>query len=234
MNCPVKSPQGKTVAVIAALVCMLGVVAVFVFRSFVFSSCQPSASVESSATASVAEPPRDRRAPVLEGSEVKREALILREGLRYRQGETAPFTGVMTEFYGDGTLQSRSVISNGLLEGLSEGWYTNGCKQVEEIFRGGVSHGLRVKWYENGQDLSEAPIVSGKMEGVFKRWHENGVLAEEVPMRNGNPNGLVRAFYPSGRLKAEARLTDGVVSDQKNWADGESPVCAPDSDKRRK
>jgi len=220
VNCPTKRSSRSLIVGIAALGCLLGVVAVVVFRSFIFSSCQQPVSVESPARVVVAEPPRDRRAPVLDGTEVKREALIVRDGRRYQQDESTPFTGVMTEVYGNGMLQSRSVISNGLLEGLSEGWYTNGCKQVEEIFRGGVSHGLRVKWYENGQELSEAPIVSGKIDGVFKRWHENGVLAEEVPMRDGNANGLVRAFYPSGKLKAEARLTDGVVSDQKNWADG--------------
>lgn len=222
MRGPIISSRRIAVAIVTALVCSLGVVGIFVFRT------PPTpAPTESPAAASVAAPPRDRRSPVLSGNEVRRDALILRDGLRCRQGEPGPFTGVMTEFYGDGTLQSRSVISNGLLEGLSEGWYTNGCKQVEEIFRSGVSHGLRIKWHENGRELSEAPIVSGKMEGVFKRWHENGVLAEEVPMRNGNPNGRVRAFYPSGCLKAEARLTDGVVFDQKNWADGESQVRAP-------
>ncbi len=229
MNCPTKRSFKSLIVVVAVLGCLLGVVAVVVFRS-----PPTSTSVESPARDAVAEPPRDRQPPVLDGTEVKREALIVRDGRRYRQDESTPFTGVMTEVYGNGTLQSRSVISNGLLEGLSEGWYTNGCKQVEEIFRGGVSNGLRVKWYENGQELSEAPIVSGKIEGVFKRWYENGVLAEEIPMRDGNPSGLVRAFYPSGRLKAEARLTDGVVSDQKNWADGESPVRAPVIDKVQK
>jgi antitoxin component YwqK of YwqJK toxin-antitoxin module len=183
-----------------------------------------------SVTINLPEPPRDPPPPVLMGTEVKLDDLVLRDGRRYRPEETTPFTGLMTQFYADGTLQSRSVISNGLLEGLSEGWYTNGCKQVEELYHNGVSHGLRVKWYENGNMLSEAPVVAGKLVGVFKRWHENGVLAEKVPMRDGNANGLVRAYYPSGFLKAEARLADGVVSEQKNWGDGESPVRSSDTD----
>ncbi len=172
-------------------------------------------------SALVTETAHDMRKPSLTGTEVRRDALTLRDGRRYRQDGTVPFSGVMTEFYADGTLQSRSVISNGLLEGLSEGWYTNGLKQVEEPYRAGVAHGVRVKWHENGQKLSEAPIASGKLEGVFKRWHANGTLAEEVPMRGGNPDGLARAFYPSGCLKSEAHLIEGKVVDQKSWADGE-------------
>ena len=179
-------------------------------------------------TTAMAKPPCDLRKPALTGAEVRRDALTMRDGRRYRQGETAPFTGVMTEFYASGTLQSRSVLSNGLLEGLSEGWYTNGNKQVEELYRNNVSHGLRVKWYESGQKLSEAPIVSGKIVGVFKRWHENGVLAEEVTMRAGNPDGVVRAYYPSGCRKTEAHLSNGNVLDQKNWPDGDKRSQAPD------
>lgn len=169
----------------------------------------------------VAEPPRDLKAPVLTGAEVRRDALVLRDERRYAKGASVPFTGLMTEVYGNGALQSRSVISNGLMEGLSEGWYTNGVKQVEELFRGGVSHGLRIKWYESGKKLSAAPIVAGKLDGVFKRWHENGALAETVPMRAGNPNGLAQSFYSSGCFKAEAHLIEGKVVDQKSWADGE-------------
>ncbi len=169
----------------------------------------------------VIEPAHEMRTPALTGAEVRRDALTLREGRRYRKEEAVPFAGVMTEFYGDGTLQSRSVISNGLLEGLSEGWYTNGVKQVEELYRGGVSHGLRVKWHANGQKLSEAPIVDGKLEGVFKRWHANGSLAEEISLRGGNPEGLSRSYYPSGCLKAQAHLSKGAVVDQASWADGE-------------
>ena len=169
----------------------------------------------------IPEPPRDMRTPVLTGFEVRRDALNLHDGKRYAKGSSEPFTGVMTEVYGNGVLQSRSVISNGLLEGLSEGWYTNGTKQVEELFRGGVSDGLRVKWYENGKKLSEAPIVAGKIEGVFKRWHDNGALAEEITLRNGTPDGLSRSYYPDGCRKAEAHLSNGTVVDQKSWTDGE-------------
>jgi antitoxin component YwqK of YwqJK toxin-antitoxin module len=127
------------------------------------------------------------------------------------------------ERYPDGRIKSRSAVSNGVLEGLSEGWHTNGVKQVEEYFHAGVSHGRRVKWYESGRKCSEAAIVNGKIEGVFRRWHENGVLAEEIPMANNRPEGLSRAYYPSGCLKAEATLRDGKVVAQQFWKDGEQP-----------
>lgn len=154
--------------------------------------------------------------------EVLRERLTLREGTLCQDGAPrVPFAGSMVERYEDGGIKSRSAVSSGVLEGLSEGWYTNGQKQVEERFHAGVSHGLRTKWYEGGQKFSEANIVAGKIEGVFRRWHDNGVLAEEIAMKAGQPDGLSRAYFPSGSLKAEATLRNGKVMEQHFWKDGE-------------
>ncbi len=157
--------------------------------------------------------------------EVLRGQLTLREGQLYPTGSSVPFTGVVTESYPSGTPKSRSVVSNGLLEGLSAGWHTNGQQQIAEHFHAGVSHGARTKWYPAGQKLSEVMIVQGKLDGVFRRWHTNGVLAEEIPMTRGEPDGLSHAFYPSGCLQAEARLQAGKVLERHHWNDGERPAA---------
>ena len=60
-----------------------------------------------------------------------------------RTNETQPFTGFAIEKHRDGTLKSRSMIVNGLLHGLSEGWFTNGQTQVTENFTNGVSWPIR-------------------------------------------------------------------------------------------
>jgi hypothetical protein len=153
--------------------------------------------------------------------EVNRAELKLTSGRLVRQGQVAPFSGVMVEHYADGSLMSRSVVQDGRLHGLSEGWYQGGQIQVRESFKEGVADGVRTKWRPDGTRLSEAIIVSGKLEGLFRRWHENGVLAEEIPMKQDKPDGFARAYYPSGCLKAEARLEQGVSVDRKTWPDGE-------------
>lgn len=153
--------------------------------------------------------------------EVPASELVRRDGRVYWQDEPVPFTGIITETYREGARKSRSVVSNGLLHGLSEGWHTNGVLQVREHFREGVSHGLREKWFASGAKLSEATIDSGRIEGVFKRWHENGTLAEQVPMKNGQPHGVSIAYHPDGSLKAKATLENGKVVEKKFWKSGE-------------
>lgn len=162
-------------------------------------------------------------------TEVLRSDLVTSNGAVYLKGAGTPFTGVMIEKYPDGQLQSRSVLSNGVLNGISEGWYTNGVKQVEEHFVGGVSDGLRTKWYPDGKKMSEATIVSGKIDGTFRRWHETGELAEEVHMAAGQPDGVSLSFYPSGFVKGRATMKAGKVVDQKFWKEGEEqpPAKAP-------
>ena len=165
-----------------------------------------------------------RPAPPLR--EVAARELTLREGRSYWQDETEPFTGIIFENYPDGSVRSRSQLSNGVLHGVSEGWHTNGLLQIQEHFQNGVSHGTRTKWFESGAKMSEAMIDQGKIQGVFRRWHTNGVLAEEVEMADNVPHGLSRSFYPNGSLKAEVRLDKGKVTQQQFWKENEAPALA--------
>lgn len=168
--------------------------------------------------------------PSVELSAVGASELILRDGRLYRTGEASAFTGFMVETYEGGGQKSRTTISNGLLQGLSEGWHTNGQLQVSEFFTEGKSHGVRTKYYNSGKKLSEATIVEGKIEGQFRRWHENERLAERIEMKNGVPHGVSFAYFPSGYLKAQTILSNGATVTQKFWRDGlvkEPPAPVP-------
>lgn len=153
--------------------------------------------------------------------EVHRKNLELRTGSWFAPEQTNGFTGLLFDTYDDGAMKSRSAVSNGLLQGLSEGWHTNGQQQVEEHFVAGTSHGLRTKWHPNGQMLSEVPVVEGKLHGTFRSWHENGERAEEVELKDGQPDGLSKAWFPSGFQKSQVTLRNGKVVEQKFWKDGE-------------
>ncbi len=153
--------------------------------------------------------------------QLSRNELVLRDNRLYRTNDNSLFTGYMTEFYPEGPLKARTVVSNGVVDGLSEGWHTNGVLEVREHFTNGVSHGLREKWYASGKKLSEANIVAGKLNGPFRRWHENGRVAEEIEMKEGLPDGIAHSYFPSGFMQTEARLDHGKVVETKSWQDGE-------------
>lgn len=155
--------------------------------------------------------------------EVPRTSLVLKDGKLFRPAQGEPFTGTVVEYYSPGRLQSRSVVSNGLLHGLSEGWHTNGVRQVAENFVAGVSEGVRVKWHPNGAKLSEANIAGGKLNGTFRRWDERGRLAEQIELVDDQPHGESVAYFPSGCVKARVRLERGQVVNRETFKDGEVP-----------
>lgn len=171
-----------------------------------------------------------RTAPTVVDAEVLRQNLALRDGRWYRTGQTNPFTGCMADYYPNGARMFRAAVSNGLLNGVSEGWYTNGQVQIRETYKDSVADGLREKWYENGQRKSEAMITQGKLEGPFRSWHENGQLSEKIELVQGQPEGEAWAFYSSGFAKARTEVRAGQVLDQKSWEDGQyQPPGALDS-----
>ena len=157
--------------------------------------------------------------------EAERTQLVLKEG-RLHAGD-AVFTGLMLEHYPDGGLKSRSAVSNGVLQGVSEGWFTNQVRQIEEHFTNGVAHGERTRWNEQGQKVAAATVVEGRIEGTFRRWHGNGVLSEEMSMKRGVVDGLARSWYPSGFLQAEVWMAGGAAKAQRRYKDGERPGDAP-------
>lgn len=165
--------------------------------------------------------PRAKQNPQHALEEATSASLVLREGRWYRPGGVEPFTGILCDYYANGVRKSRSAVTNGFLEGMSEGWHTNGQKQITETYRAGVSHGIRTKWYDTGTKLSEATIAQGKLEGTFHRYYEDGQLAESITLKDGLPDGPSRSYYPSGFLKAEAQLAAGKLIEQKFWNDGE-------------
>lgn len=160
-------------------------------------------------------------APVASLPETHLTNLVMNAGRWMVRGGTNGFTGVLFDTYADGAKKSRSAVSNGWLQGISQGWFTNGQVQVEEHFVKSVSHGTRTKWHPNGRKMSEAGIVDGKLHGLFSRWNEEGVLTEEVEMKEGKADGFARSFYPSGFVKTEVRMKAGEVVDQKSFQDGE-------------
>lgn len=142
---------------------------------------------------------------------VGRDRLVLREGRWMKTDETNAFTGRMVEFYPDGTLQSRSAVSNGVLHGISEGWWTNAVLAVRETFHEGRSHGVRTKWDMEGRRIAEADIRDGQIDGFHREWHTNGQLAVEVSMAGGKPQGVSRKWNSEGVLVGQWSLSNGVV-----------------------
>ncbi len=143
--------------------------------------------------------------------QVSRNQLVLQQGRLMKTSQTNAFSGLMVEFYPDGTLQSRSVVSNGLLHGQSKGWHTNGVLAITEGFVSGKSHGTRTKWDASSNRIAETDIREGEIEGLHREWHTNGKPSMEVTMARDKAHGVARKWSLEGELAGQWVLSNGVV-----------------------
>jgi antitoxin component YwqK of YwqJK toxin-antitoxin module len=143
--------------------------------------------------------------------QVSRNQLVLQQGRLMKTSQTNAFTGLMVEFYPDGTFQSRSAVSNGLLHGVSEGWHTNGVLAITEVFVSGKSHGTRTKWDAASNRIAETDIREGEIEGLHREWHTNGKPSLEVTMARGKAQGVARKWSLEGELAGQWVMSNGVV-----------------------
>ncbi len=143
--------------------------------------------------------------------QVSRKQLVLQQGRLMKTSQTNAFTGLMVELYPDGTLQSRSAVSNGLLHGVSEGWHTNGVLAITEVFVSGTSHGTRTKWDAASNRIAETDIREGEIEGLHREWHTNGKPSMEVTMARGKAQGVARKWSLEGELAGQWVMSNGVV-----------------------
>lgn len=149
--------------------------------------------------------------PEVDGPEVTRDQLELRDGLLYRKSTDQIFNGTLVSRYDADQLQTAMEIRKGKLHGPSRGYYENGQQEVDETFVKGVSHGKRTRWYANGQIKSLAEIIDGRIEGTFIKWHPNGQKSAQVEMVGGKPDGLSEAWYESGARKARVVMKEGEI-----------------------
>src|SRR5262249_17950445 len=69
--------------------------------------------------------------------------------------EEAAFTGVCTQRYPDGSLESLVHLVQGVAEGVSAAWHTNGQLALYNEMAHDVYDGLQVEWAEDGTKLVE-------------------------------------------------------------------------------
>ena len=139
------------------------------------------------------------------------QELVSENGRMVLKTTKSPFTGIVVDRRRDGSVISKSIMKEGKLHGLSDGFFTNQQIQVREMFESGVSNGKRITWYSNGSTQTVAEIHLGVLDGPFLRYHENGSLSEKVIMKNGQPDGLAQAWYPNGNPKSIVTLKGGEV-----------------------
>lgn len=120
------------------------------------------------------------------------------------------YSGVVNEFYNDGTLKSSSEYYLGKREGRYFGYYPNKNKWFQRFYSNNIKVKTHIGWYENGSKMFEYQFNNlGAYHGFVKDWHNNGQLAKHFNFLNGKEEGSQKMWLASGKIRANFFTTEG-------------------------
>ena len=105
-----------------------------------------------------------------------------KDGLLYRNGVGAPFTGQVIKRAEDGSISMRTSYYEGIPHGKMERLTPEGYSMMEAVFVNGCLFGVRSVWWDNGALKEEENWDGGTYKGK-KTWDRQGRLirSEVVP-----------------------------------------------------
>ena len=137
------------------------------------------------------------------------DKIEVRGGLYYEVNQTAPFTGLVQDFYSDGKKKGEANYKDGKRHGMKTLWNKNGQKKVEASFKDGKLHGVATVWDENGKKESESNFKDG--EKLVQTLWQNGQKTSERNYKDGQIHGLETIFFKDGQKGIETMYKNGKM-----------------------
>ncbi len=144
----------------------------------------------------------------IQSLDVSNKHLKLNNGVLEFSGK--PFTGVLTDTFSNGRLQSALSYSLGRKEGEEKQWFENGQLAVERFYSKGKKIGIHRAWWDNGQ-LKFAYHFNNKGEfhGNVKEWSRDGMLFRDFNYEKGKESGRQRLWKLNGNIKSNYEVVNG-------------------------
>ena len=122
--------------------------------------------------------------------------LAKKKGVLYY--DSKPFSGITTNSYHDGTIQSKQSYHAGKRHGEYYEWYPNGQQRYSKQYDKGIQNGEQKEWYRNGILSRKMKFNQGRQEGEQIGWKENGDLRFKYTYVNGKRYGFMGASLCQG------------------------------------
>ena len=114
-----------------------------------------------------------------------------------------PYSGIINEFYSEGSIKTKSEYYQGKRQGFYNGWYVNGNKWFERFYTNGLKSQIHRGWYLNGNQMFEYHFNKiGLYDGSVKDWFESGTLSKHFNFVYGVEEGSQKMWNFSGKITA--------------------------------
>lgn len=145
-------------------------------------------------------------------AQVTSDELEQRDGLYYRTGQPAPFTGLV-----ENPGESRGNVENGERVGEWTWWYPDGQRALLISYDDGTPLN-QTRWHENGQVSSRTTYDDeGRITGLMQHWDVNGTLRDAHEWEAGMEHGEARQYDHNGNLLRTAYYVDDKKHGTETW-----------------
>ena len=130
----------------------------------------------------------------------KQDLEFKEDGMVYQKGVDILFSGGIKSLYGNGELQERYLVLNGIKHGPYEKYFENGNLNRKCAYKEGKLHGKFKKWYDSGKHASEGQYLDGQEVGIFTWWYENGFRSQQGGFNLAKEHGVWMYYSEVGRV----------------------------------
>lgn len=116
----------------------------------------------------------------------------------YKEGKK---NGLTYLWYPNGSLDTISTWTNGMMEGDFQSFHQNGKMHLRTFYRKGQFHGKLREWDPTGQIITDCNYVLGQRHGLCQTWYENGQLASEIYYERHQPIPPIKFWDEDGVLQ---------------------------------
>lgn len=127
--------------------------------------------------------------------DLKRESFIVLLSLLL----VACDTGEQTQYYDNGSLESKVELKNGKRHGWSYYYNPDGSLKHKSSWKDGLQHGLTTFYHPNGQVENKTQWENGNAHGWSEEYYSNGQLKKRAFKRNGQNIGSLTIFSETGK-----------------------------------
>jgi hypothetical protein len=138
---------------------------------------------------------------------IRRDELEMDEHGRVLHGGE-PYTGEVTAYAANGQLVHHCRYSDGIEDGLQQGWWPDGTKRIEGVTDYGIAVGEWRHWYETGR-LRERTVLDVHGRVLRRqRWNAAGEPTMDKTVRR-SPTPGEEGEQGRGRIGHDGRVGDG-------------------------
>ena len=108
-------------------------------------------------------------------------------------------------------------LPSGDFHGLYQTWYSENLIRSKTMYTDGQINGESKLWHNNGNLCEMGTVNYGAIVGLYQQWYTDGNIYIEARFSNGKKNGMFRQWYHNGSIHVECTYSSDIILELRSW-----------------